>query len=52
MKMPMEFLIILLLMKFLKIFRTNENIIIWGGDLTNPEAYQLANSLAVTKFPF
>ena len=35
-----------------KIFRTNENIIIWGGDLTNPEAYQLANSLAVTKFPF
>ena len=23
-----------------------------GGDLTNPEAYQLANSLAVTKFPF
>ncbi|CAX42238.1 UBX domain-containing protein, putative [Candida dubliniensis CD36] len=37
---------------FLKIFQTNENIIIWGGDLTNPEAYQLANSLAVTKFPF
>ncbi|KAI5955281.1 ucp10 [Candida jiufengensis] len=30
----------------------NNNIIIWGGDLTNPEAYQLANSLNVTKFPF
>lgn len=31
---------------------TNPNILIWGGDLTNPEAYQLANSLGVTKFPF
>ncbi|CAH6723107.1 UBX domain-containing protein 3 [[Candida] jaroonii] len=28
------------------------NVIIWGGDLTNPESYQLANSLNVTKFPF
>lgn len=25
---------------------------IWGGDLTNPEACQLANSLNITKFPF
>lgn len=30
----------------------NSNLLIWGGDLTNPEAYQLANSLNVTKFPF
>lgn len=25
--------------------------IIWGADVTNPEAYQLANSLNITKFP-
>lgn len=41
--------------KFISIFttenRNNQNII-WGGDLTNLEAYQLANSLNVTKFPF
>lgn len=41
--------------KFISIFTTenrhNQNII-WGGDLTNLEAYQLANSLNVTKFPF
>ncbi|KAI5959450.1 ucp10 [Candida theae] len=36
--------------EFVKIF--NNDIIIWGGDLKNPEAYQLANSLNVTKFPF
>lgn len=29
-----------------------DQILIWGGDLTNLEAYQLANSLNVTKFPF
>ncbi|KAI5965588.1 ucp10 [Candida pseudojiufengensis] len=46
---------IILSSEFNKIFysSTNQNnIIIWGGDLTNPEAYQLANSLNVTKFPF
>lgn len=37
--------------KFIDIFR-REDTLIWGGDLTNPEAYQLANSLNVTKFPF
>ncbi|KAI3405580.2 ucp10 [Candida oxycetoniae] len=39
--------------EFIRIFTSsNNNVIIWGGDLTNPEAYQLANSLNVTKFPF
>ena len=41
--------------KFTKIFtnsQLNNEVIIWGGDLTNPEAYQLANSLNVTKFSF
>lgn len=41
--------------KFISIFTSHENAnqnIIWGGDLTNLEAYQLANSLNVTKFPF
>lgn len=38
--------------QFLEIFNDNPNIVIWGGDLTNPESYQLANSLNVTKFPF
>lgn len=40
--------------KFISIFAESENNqnIIWGGDLTNSEAYQLANSLNVTKFPF
>lgn len=41
--------------KFISIFTTdnkNNQNIIWGGDLTNLEAYQLANSLNVTKFPF
>ncbi|CAK9441312.1 uncharacterized protein LODBEIA_P51810 [Lodderomyces beijingensis] len=39
--------------EFVKIFKESDNqVIIWGGDLTNPEAYQLANSLNVTKFPF
>lgn len=28
------------------------NTLIWGGDLVNLEAYQLANDLNVTKFPF
>ena len=37
---------------FISLFNSNPNILIWGGDLTNPEAYQLANSLNVTKFPF
>lgn len=30
----------------------DDHVIIWGGDVTTPEAYQLANSLNVTKFPF
>lgn len=38
--------------EFISLFTSNPNILIWGGDLTNPEAYQLANSLNVTKFPF
>lgn len=38
--------------KFLNLFKDNPNLLIWGGDLTSPEAYQLANSLRVTKFPF
>ncbi|KAG7665973.1 ucp10 [[Candida] subhashii] len=37
--------------EFVNLFQ-DPNMIIWGGDLTNPEAYQLANSLCVTKFPF
>ncbi|KAK6198934.1 uncharacterized protein RJT21DRAFT_52587 [Scheffersomyces amazonensis] len=37
---------------FISSFQTNPELLIWGGDLTNPEAYQLANSLNVTKFPF
>ncbi|GEQ67028.1 hypothetical protein JCM33374_g691 [Metschnikowia sp. JCM 33374] len=37
--------------KFTEIFKENEHAIIWGGDVTNPEAYQLANSLNITKFP-
>lgn len=37
--------------KFTSLFK-DPNFIIWGGDLTNPESYQLANSLNVTKFPF
>lgn len=36
--------------EFIRIF--NQDVVIWGGDLKNPEAYQLANSLNVTKFPF
>ncbi|OBA23366.1 hypothetical protein METBIDRAFT_76422 [Metschnikowia bicuspidata var. bicuspidata NRRL YB-4993] len=36
--------------KFRSIFQ-NEHVIIWGGDVTDPEAYQLANSLNITKFP-
>ncbi|EGW35528.1 uncharacterized protein SPAPADRAFT_58758 [Spathaspora passalidarum NRRL Y-27907] len=36
--------------RFVELF--SDNVIIWGGDLTNPEAYQLANSLNVTRFPF
>lgn len=38
--------------KFISIFSNNpDQNIIWGGDLANPEAYQLANSLNITKFP-
>lgn len=38
--------------KFISIFTTSpDQNIIWGGDLANPEAYQLANSLNITKFP-
>lgn len=37
--------------EFLRYFNDPE-VIIWGGDLTNHEGYQLANSLGVTKFPF
>ncbi|KAL7665289.1 UBX domain-containing protein [[Candida] zeylanoides] len=43
--------------QFSAIFRNPQgdpapNVLIWGGDLSSPEAYQLANSLNVTKFPF
>lgn len=38
--------------EFVTLFNDNKELLIWGGDLTNPEAYQLANSLNVTKFPF
>lgn len=38
--------------KFISIFTSDSDPnIIWGADLTNPEAYQLANSLNITKFP-
>lgn len=38
--------------KFISIFTSdNDQNIIWGADVTNPEAYQLANSLNITKFP-
>lgn len=38
--------------KFISIFSTNpDQNIIWGGDLASPEAYQLANSLNISKFP-
>ncbi|CAI5759490.1 unnamed protein product [Candida verbasci] len=38
---------------FLDLFKEySSDILIWGGDLTNPESYQLANSLNVSKFPF
>lgn len=33
-------------------FFNDPAFIIWGGDLTSSESYQLANSLNVTKFPF
>lgn len=35
---------------FLDLFN-DEHTLIWGGDLSHPEAYQLANSLNITKFP-
>ncbi|KAL6451564.1 UBX3 UBX domain-containing protein 3 [Candida maltosa Xu316] len=37
---------------FLKLFQNNSNLIIWGGDVRNSEAYQVGNSLNVTKYPF
>lgn len=37
--------------RFIEIFTADSDHIIWGADLTNPEAYQLANSLNITKFP-
>lgn len=38
--------------KFISMFTSdNDQNIIWGADVTNPEAYQLANSLNITKFP-
>ncbi|KAM9933915.1 hypothetical protein OXX80_006481 [Metschnikowia pulcherrima] len=37
--------------KFTAIFKENEHAIIWGGDVTDPEAYMLANNLNITKFP-
>lgn len=38
--------------KFISIFTADsDQNIIWGADVTNPEAYQLANSLNITKFP-
>lgn len=37
--------------EFVSLFQ-DPDFIIWGGDLTNSELYQLANSLNVTRFPF
>lgn len=37
--------------EFTSIFN-DPDYIIWGGDLTSSESYQLANSLNVTRFPF
>lgn len=37
--------------EFIKLF-LNSNIIIWGGDVRNLEAFQVGNSLNVTKYPF
>lgn len=36
---------------FVSLFK-DPNIIIWGGDVINPEAYQFANSLNATEVPF
>ncbi|GLI71888.1 UBX domain-containing protein 10 [Penicillium ochrochloron] len=30
----------------------NGNVLVWGGNVRDSEAYQVANSLKVTKFPF
>lgn len=37
--------------EFIKLFQNN-NFIIWGGDVRNLEAFQVGNSLNVTKYPF
>ncbi|RLV84336.1 UBX domain-containing protein [Meyerozyma sp. JA9] len=37
--------------EFTSIFN-DPDFVIWGGDLTSSESYQLANSLNVTRFPF
>lgn len=37
--------------EFVSLFKDPNNII-WGGDVTNPEAYQFANSLNATEMPF
>lgn len=36
---------------FVNLFKGNEMAIIWGGNVVNAEAYQLATNLNVTKFP-
>lgn len=38
--------------QFCSLFSSFDDVIIWGGDVCNSEAYQLANSLNVTKLPF
>lgn len=38
--------------EFIKMIKNTPNVIIWGGCVTDLEAYQVANSLNVTKFPF
>lgn len=37
--------------QFIEIFE-NKNVIVWGGDVSKPEAYQVANSLKATMFPY
>lgn len=38
--------------EFIKLFESDPNIIIWGGDTIKSEAYQLANTLNITQLPF
>ncbi|RCK58808.1 hypothetical protein Cantr_07312 [Candida viswanathii] len=37
--------------EFIRLFQNN-NIVIWGGDVRTLEAFQVGNSLNVTKYPF